>query len=61
MANAQDDDPFGLYPVAQDIRPNGRHLAHAASGIATALGELGQTVGDFDQATAEPGSGSRIE
>ena len=53
MADAQDDDSFVLDPIAQHVRPHRRHFAPTVAHIATAIGELGETVRHRNQALAK--------
>lgn len=61
MPDAQNDDPVVLPAVAQDVGPDGRHLAFSVSGIATAMRELREAVGERDKPVAEPCRGGGVE
>jgi hypothetical protein len=61
MPNAQDDDPVAFDAIAQDVGPDGRHLALAVSGVTATMGEFGEAVGQFDKPFTEPRGGGRIE
>lgn len=57
MPHAQNDHGIVDHPIAQDIRPDRRHLPPPAADIAAALGKRRQTIGDRDQAVGQ-GTGS---
>ena len=61
MADAQDNDPLLFQPVAQDLGPDGGHLAAAEAGVAAALGKGAEAVGGLDQLLAQAARGRRIE
>lgn len=61
MPDAQDDDPAAFDTVAQDVRPDGRHLPLAISSVSATMGKFHEAVGQFDKPFTEPRGGGRIE
>ena len=61
MPNPQDNDPIALHPIAQDIRPNARHLAFSVPRVATTVRKLHEAVGQRDKPFSQPLRGGGIE
>lgn len=47
--------------IAQDVRPDGGHLALPIAGVTATMGKFGKAVGQFDKPFPEPRGGGRVE